>query len=77
MYIHRFLKFYKSGDVRIVVSLEATGRTCLLSHYKAIKSFFSVLFFVHRFIRAQLESIHAIKQHASGRFRVHSSNFVV
>lgn len=52
MYIHRFLKSYKSGEVRIVVSLEATGRTCLLSHYKAIKSFFSVLFFVHRSIRA-------------------------
>lgn len=45
MYIHRFLKFYKSGDVRIVVSLEATGRTCLLSHYKAIKSFFFCFIF--------------------------------
>lgn len=44
MYIHRFLKFYKSGEVRMVVSLEATGRTCLLSHYKAIKSFFLFYF---------------------------------
>lgn len=52
MSIHRFLKFYKSGEVRIVVSLEATGRTCLLSHYKAIKSFCSVFLYITLYVNS-------------------------